>query len=135
MNPLFDRAFGFAASKIGDVTNASWFGYRLLFAPGLIGTTRGWISRRRASAAFYHARRTVPAYQEFLARHGATDPRRLEEIPPMDKHNYIAQWPIEMLCQGGRLPMRDAVIDESSARAGRRQTGCAGRRSARRRGA
>ncbi len=36
----------------------------------------------------------------------------------MDKQNYIAQWPIEMLCQGGRLPMRDAVIDESSGSSG-----------------
>jgi phenylacetate-CoA ligase len=90
----------------------------LLFAPVMIGQTREWISRHRAAAAFYHARRKVPAYQEFLARYGATDPRRFEEIPPMDKHNYISQWPIETLCQGGRLPMRDAVIDESSGSSG-----------------
>lgn len=118
MNSVFDRAFGFVASKTGDVTNASWLGYRMLFAPGMIGRTRDWISRHRAAAAFYHARQRVPAYQEFLARHGATDPRRFEEIPPMDKHNYITQWPIEKLCQDGRLPLRDAVIDESSGSSG-----------------
>ncbi len=118
MNEIFDRAFGFVASKTGGATNASWLAYRVLFAPGMIGTTRQWISRHRAAAAFYNARRHVPAYREFLARHGATDPRGFEEIPPMDKANYITQWPIEMLCQGGRLPMRDAVIDESSGSSG-----------------
>jgi len=118
MNHLFDRALGFAASKTGDVTNRSWFTYRLSFAPGMTGPTREWISRRRAAGAFYNARRCVPAYQRFLAMHDATDPRRFEEIPPMDKQNYIARWPIEMRCQGGRLPMRDAVIDESSGSSG-----------------
>jgi phenylacetate-CoA ligase len=118
MNSLFDRAFGFVASKTGDVTNASWLGYRMLFAPGTFGPVRGRISRRRAAAAFYNARARVPAYQEFLARNGATDPRGFEEIPPMDKQNYIAQWPLEMLCQGGRLPLRGAVIDESSGSSG-----------------
>lgn len=118
MNKLFDKAFGFVASKTGDVTNASWLGYRMLFAPGMVGPLREWISRHRAAAAFYNARARVPAYQEFLARHGVTDPRAFEEIPSMDKQNYITQWPIEMLCQGGRLPLRDAVIDESSGSSG-----------------
>lgn len=118
MNPLFDKAFGFVASKTGDVTNRSWLAYRLLFVPGMIGPRREWISRHRAAAAFYNARRWVPAYRQFLAKHHATDPRRFEEIPPMDKQNYIAQWPIEMRCQHGRLPMRDAVIDESSGSSG-----------------
>jgi phenylacetate-CoA ligase len=118
VNEIFDRAFGFVASKTGDATNASWFAYRMLFAPGMIGPAREWISRHRAAAAFYNARRRVPAYQEFLAKHGATTPCHFAEIPPMDKRNYITQWPIEMLCQGGKLPLRDAVIDESSGSSG-----------------
>lgn len=118
MNSLFDRTFGFVASKTGDVTNASWLGYRMLFAPGMVGPMRGWISRHRAAAAFYNARSRVPAYQEFLAARGSTSPRAFDEIPPMDKQNYITQWPIEKLCQGGRLPLRDAVIDESSGSSG-----------------
>ncbi|HJQ20552.1 MAG TPA: hypothetical protein VJ867_09410 [Gemmatimonadaceae bacterium] len=118
MNELFDRTFGRIASLGGSATNASWFAYRMLFAPAMIGRTRDWISRHRAAAAFFNARRSVPAYREFLARHGATRVRRFEDIPPMDKANYILQWPIEMLCQGGVLPMRDAVIDESSGSSG-----------------
>ena len=118
MNSLFDKTFGFVASKTGDVTNSSWLAYRMLFAPGMVGPARGWISRHRAAAAFYNARSRVPAYQEFLARRGATNPRGFDDIPPMDKRNYITQWPIEKLCQGGRLPLRDAVIDESSGSSG-----------------
>ena len=118
MNRIFDRAFGFVASKTGDLTNASWLSYRMLFAPGTCGPARGWISRHRAAAAFYNARAKVPAYQEFLARHGLTHPRGFDDIPPMDKRNYIAEWPIDSRCQGGRLPMRDAVIDESSGSSG-----------------
>jgi len=118
MNETFDRAFGRVASLSGSATNASWIAYRMLFMPGMIGPMRDWISRHRAAAAFFNARRRVPAYREFLAKHAVTKIRRFDEIPPMDKHNYITQWPIEMLCQGGRLPMRDAVIDESSGSSG-----------------
>jgi phenylacetate-CoA ligase len=118
MNETFDRVFGRMASLTGKFTNSSWLAYRLLFAPGMIGPARSWISRKRAAAAFYNARRRVPAYREFLARHGAGDVSRWDDIPVMDKKNYIQQWPIEMLCQGGRLPMRDAVIDESSGSSG-----------------
>ena len=118
MNETFDRAFGILASQTGRVTNASWLAYQMLFAPGMIGPARDWISRHRAAAAFFNARRRVPAYREFLAKHGVTSVSRFDEIPPMDKKNYITQWPIEMLCQGGVLPMRDAVIDESSGSSG-----------------
>lgn len=118
MNALLDRPFGYVASRTSDAMQASWLAYRMLFAPGLVGPARQWISRRRAQAAFHNARRTVPAYQEFLAERGATLPRRFEDIPPMDKANYIAPWPIEARCQGGRLPMRGGVIDESSGSSG-----------------
>ncbi len=108
MNETFDRAFGFLASSTGSVTNASWIAHQMLFAPGMIAPTREWISRHRAAAAFFNARRRVPAYQEFLAAHGATNVGRFDDIPPMDKQGYINQWPIEMLCQGGCIPMRNA---------------------------
>ena len=45
----------------------------MLFAPVFATTTRDWVARTRASAAFYNARRTVPAYREFLREHGAFD--------------------------------------------------------------
>ena len=118
MNELLDPIVGWTLSKIGDLAISSWGAYRLLFAPAFGGTSRDWFSRKRAAAAFFNARRTVPAYQEFLRQHGAGHPTRFEDIPPMDKESYIKKWPIEALCQGGRLPLRGAVIDESSGSSG-----------------
>jgi phenylacetate-CoA ligase len=92
--------------------------YRALFAPVFTTKTRGWVARTRASAAFLNARRRVPAYQEFLREHGAYDAERFEDVPPMDKSGYIKRWPLEKLCQGGRLPSHGAVIDESSGSSG-----------------
>jgi phenylacetate-CoA ligase len=118
MNELLDPIVGWTLNKIGDLAISSWGAYRLLFAPGFGGASRDWFSRKRAAAAFFNARRTVPAYQEFLRQQGAEHPKRFEDIPPMDKETYIKRWPIEALCQGGRLPLRGAVIDESSGSSG-----------------
>jgi phenylacetate-CoA ligase len=118
VNSAFDPIAGRILSGLGDVALSSWGAYRSLFAPVFSARTRDWVSRTRASAAFYNARRTVPAYQAFLREHGAFDPDRFEDIPPMDKAGYIKHWPIEQLCQGGRLPTRGAVIDESSGSSG-----------------
>lgn len=118
LNDLVDPVLGWGLSKAGDVAISSWGAYRMLFAPAFAGRSREWLSWTRASAAFFNARRTVPAYREFLQRHGAENPQAFEDIPPMDKTNYIKQWPLESLCQGGKLPTRGAVIDESSGSSG-----------------
>jgi phenylacetate-CoA ligase len=118
MNEFIDPVLGWTLSKVGDLAISSWGAYRLLFAPALGGASRDWFSRKRAAAAFFNARRTVPAYQEFLRQHDAEHPKTFEAIPPMDKESYIKRWPIEALCQGGRLPLRGAVIDESSGSSG-----------------
>jgi phenylacetate-CoA ligase len=36
----------------------------------------------------------------------------------MDKESYIKRFPLASLCQGGRLPLRGAVLDESSGSSG-----------------
>jgi len=118
MNEIVDPILGWTLSKVGDLAISSWGAYRMLFAPALGGASRDWFSRKRAAAAFFNARRTVPAYQEFLRQHNALHPKTFGDIPPMDKESYIKRWPIEALCQGGRLPLRGAVIDESSGSSG-----------------
>ena len=118
MNKAFDPLAGRALSRLGDVALSSWGAYRALFAPVFSTRTRNWIARTRASAAFFNARRAVPAYQEFLREHGAFDAKHFEDVPPMDKAGYIKRWPLEKLCQGGRLPSHGAVIDESSGSSG-----------------
>ena len=118
MNELIDPVMGWGLSKAGDLAISSWGAYRMLFAPAFGGEAREWVCRVRASAAFYNARRTVPAYRAFLREHNAENPAEWNQIPSMDKANYIKKWPIEDLCQGGKLPLRGAVIDESSGSSG-----------------
>ncbi len=118
MNQYFDPFVGRALSLAGDVALSSWGTYKTLFIPGLVGPARDSISRRRAAAAFFNARARVPAYREFLSQHDALDVRAFADVPPMDKESYIKRWPIEQLCQGGKIPERGVVIDESSGSSG-----------------
>jgi phenylacetate-CoA ligase len=118
MNRVFDPLWGWGLNKLGDVAISSWSAYRLLFSPLVSERTRQWCGEKRAAASFYRARRTVPAYREFLAQHGCENPRRFADIPAMDKESYVKRWPLEALCQGGRFPLRGAVIDESSGSSG-----------------
>ena len=118
MNSLFDPMLGWALNKLGDVALTSFNAYRLLFAPVLSSEARDWLSRKRAAAVFYRARKTVPAYRAFLREHGAESPREFTDIPVMDKERYIKLHRLPELCQGGALPLRGAVIDESSGSTG-----------------
>lgn len=118
MNKIVDPFFGRVLSKMGLVALSSWDAYRLLFLPQLTATRRDWISGKRAAAAFFNARAKVPAYREFLAEQDALDVGDWEDVPPMDKSNYVKRWPIEAQCQGGALPLRGAVLDESSGSSG-----------------
>jgi phenylacetate-CoA ligase len=75
--------------------------------------------------AYERARRTVPAYREFLGAHGdrrvrarGLDPD-LSAIPVTDKANYVSRYSIEERCQGGALPPAGVVVDESSGTSGK----------------
>ena len=98
--------------------------YRLLFVPGFEGT-RWRFGKWHAWMAFERARRSTPAYREFLAEHGeprvrvrGLDPD-LTPIPVTDKDNYVGRWPVEARCRGGRIPSSGVVIDESSGTSGK----------------
>lgn len=127
MNSFFDPLIGRCLSTLGGVSLSSWGTYRLLYAPVLMGQFRTWACDKRAAAVFYNARKAVPAYREFLREHNAENPRRFEDIPSMDKSNYIRRFPLEATCQGGQLPERGAVIDESSASSGKASNWVRGR--------
>lgn len=118
MNSLLDPVIGRMLNAASSAALSSWNTYRLLFAPALMGRNRERLSERRAAAAFFNARRTVPAYRDFLGELHAEGVTCFEDIPPMDKGGYVNRWPLEALCQGGRLPTRGAVIDESSGSSG-----------------
>jgi phenylacetate-CoA ligase len=118
VNSLTDPALGWSLNKLGDLALSSFGAYRMLFAPMLSAGLRDWLSRKRAAAVFYRARKRVPAYREFLSERSALTPRDFSDIPVMDKESYIKRWRLPELCQGGSLPKRGAVIDESSGSTG-----------------
>jgi len=118
MNSLVDPVVGQALNLLGDAALSSFNTYRLLFAPFMTEGLREALSARRAAAMFFRARRRVPAYREFLRQQNAERPRVFAEVPQMDKETYVKRWPLPALCQGGRLPSRGAVIDESSGSSG-----------------
>jgi phenylacetate-CoA ligase len=73
---------------------------------------RWQVGRIGARVRFASAVRRVPAYRDFVAQQppGA--------IPVTDKGNYVAVYPMEARCDGGRIPRRGVVIDESSGSSG-----------------
>ena len=93
--------------------------YLLLFAPQL-QPFLAWVARERSYAVFYKARRTCPAYQQFLKaeNYEEKDVWKIENVPIMTKENYVKKYSIEERCFGGRIPAPGTVIDESSGSSG-----------------
>ncbi|MDP2344112.1 MAG: CoF synthetase [Deltaproteobacteria bacterium] len=112
----FDEVAGHALSLLGDAALTSFDTYKTLFV--LPPRVREWASERRASAAFLQARRLVPAYRLFLDEQRGLHPASFADIPSMDKDNYVRRYRLESTLLGGRLPVRGAVIDESSGSTG-----------------
>jgi phenylacetate-CoA ligase len=119
MNPWIDRPVGWLLSAIGGVALSSFGAYvTVLHSPILGAAPRDTFARMRSRAAFYRARARVPAYRRFLEEKGAFSPRRWADVPVMSKDNYIKRHTLEDLCQGGRIPARGVLLDESSGSTG-----------------
>jgi phenylacetate-CoA ligase len=73
-----------------------------------------WTASMRARRAFFRAVRKVPAYRQYLTEQRAS----AAEIPETDKDSYIKAFPTEKRCVGGRLPLTETMIDESSGSTG-----------------
>lgn len=80
-----------------------------------------WAGRWSARRAHYRALRQVPAYAELAAA-------SQDGGPVTDKKNYIDPFPLASRCLGGRLPMLEAAMDESSGSTGRPYNWVRGRR-------
>jgi phenylacetate-CoA ligase len=86
------------------------------------GVTRQLEGQANALRLFHEAARRVPAYREFLRRHGINpaDVRTAEEyrqVPATDKKNYIDRYPLEELVWDGSLAP-GCVINASSGTTG-----------------
>lgn len=95
----------------------------LIYAPKFNGFRR-FNSTARTYAEFLKAKRKIPAYRDFLKRHGFEKMTyrglmpKLETIPIMDKQNYVKVYPLEERCIHGKIPTKDVIIDESSGSSG-----------------
>ena len=113
-----------AAGAFRRVLTRSEQTYKLLFLPGFEGS-RWRFGKWHAWMAYENARRTVPAYREFLREHGDPPVRArglnpdLTAIPVTDKDNYVRRFSVEDRCRGGAIPRAGVVIDESSGTSGR----------------
>jgi phenylacetate-CoA ligase len=79
------------------------------------------IGQLKAYEAYLAARRTTPAYRKFLATSDHQPIKRVGDwgnIPITTKDNYVKKYSIEERCQGGKIPARGVVIDESSGSSG-----------------
>ena len=80
------------------------------------------IGRLGAWVRFQSARRSVPAYREFVSRylpaHSAAVVN-LSDVPATDKTNYVKAFSLDARCTGGRVPKRGIIVDESSGSSGR----------------
>jgi phenylacetate-CoA ligase len=78
-----------------------------------------WMGRLRAIRACEHAARRVPAYRAFLDANSVLPADRgALRVPATDKNNYVKVSATEARCVGGRLPLVDTAIDESSGSSG-----------------
>lgn len=116
IRPGVDDLLGRGLSLLGDIALTSWDTYRGLFL--LPAGVRQWAAERRAAASFLQARRRVPAYRLFLEEHAPARIEHFDQIPVMDKANYVKRFKLPSLLLDGRFPTRGAVIDESSGSTG-----------------
>lgn len=111
------------AREFRELLTSSEETYKVLFSPGF-EKERWMLGKWKAWKAFEHAKKTTPAYYEFLKQHPSVrvttngwDPD-LSSIPIMDKESYIKKYSIDARCVGGRIPLAGVVIDESSGTSG-----------------
>jgi len=79
--------------------------------------------KSRALSLFKNMSQRVPAYQDFLKNHNINPKkvkifRDLENIPSIDKDNYLRKYPLEMLCWDGKFGNGSWVISTTSGSTG-----------------
>lgn len=82
------------------------------------------IGERRALSVFRQCARTIPAYHNFLLKHGIApfNIRSLtdfhDRVPETDKHNYVTKYSFVKQCKNSLLP-RFGLLVESSGSSGK----------------
>lgn len=123
MRKMLIFAFVAVAACFRDKLMRSDWAYKLLFLPGT-GGLRTLIGKWKAWYVIEKARRRCPAYAQYFATnggvvrlHGLTPD--FSGVPEMDKPRYVKPNALADLCIDGKLPVRGAVIDQSSGSTGK----------------
>ncbi|HIA92024.1 TPA: phenylacetate--CoA ligase family protein [Candidatus Saccharibacteria bacterium] len=84
--------------------------------------TRYTIASAKAVELFHKAAHNIPAYKDFLSRESIV-PQKIKtfkdfkNVPPVDKDNYLRQYPLKDLCWNGEL-FTNQIISVSSGSSG-----------------
>ena len=111
------------ARSFRNILSESERAYQTLFTPGY-ENFRWRVGKWKAWMVFEHARKSVPAYKEFLKEHQFKKLKMrgwepdLTMIPSTDKESYIKKYSIESRCVYGSIPRAGVMIDESSGTSG-----------------
>ena len=121
------RIFVYYYARLGGVYREMFLTFpwaiKFLYVPGF-NKLRNFNSRARAYYQFRYAKKRVPAYRAFLESKGFDEPRfkrlvpQIEDIPFIDKENYVKVYDMESRCVGGKIPERNIIFDESSGSSG-----------------
>lgn len=100
--------------------NAEVLHHRLHTVPERVWQKRG---EERALELFRQMAQRVPAYQDFLKKHhfspnSVQNIKDFGKIPPINKDNYLRQYPKEMLCWDGEFAHGQWVISTTSGSTG-----------------
>ncbi len=127
---LLKRVGLFALSPIHWLLHISGLCATVLALPGF-EAPRWRLGQLGVWLRYHSTLRRVPAYREFIAARLSAAPlalRNLEQIPAMDKCNYVNAYSLASRCSGGCIPTTGLLIDESSGTTGSPTNWVRGRR-------
>ena len=115
ISPTLAERFSFAVQtpidwllKISCATYPTFLAAFRLLPPSYLV----WASEVRARRAYYHALRTVPAYEKFVSENTGSG------LPETDKESYVKKYSTADRCAGGSFFRESTMIDESSGSTG-----------------
>ncbi|TCD07131.1 hypothetical protein EZ449_15185 [Pedobacter frigidisoli] len=97
--------------------------HKLLYIKGF-NRVRNFNAVAKSYTEFVKAKRTVPAYRDFLKVNNFNGPTfkgmtpNLDEIPVTDKENYVKKYKLDQRCVNGSISNSGVIIDESSGSSG-----------------
>jgi phenylacetate-CoA ligase len=122
--PVISRLSLLTARRVRDLSLFSQAKFNRLLTSRLGAAQAAKLSSVAAALQINQALQDVPAYHAYLSKAaykpaGRTLADRLAALPETDKKSYVNGYSTAQRCRGGKIPLRDAEIDESSGSSGK----------------